>query len=810
VSNPAELFTQVQRHEIIHGFRDLLTGSDSSVLFALSFLEPTDPNLQHNLETLAARILQAVGDQLLLGGMVPEHLARYVLYAYALEDPFRLTAEPEIFESYLTRQENGVTVQLENDATLAGLANLQVSQSVTVPLSAPGLSADDDLVLSDVKRDYYYHSDISHLYRAKQLVWNIDDDALNDAVMTLVVEGEALAGRFAEAAALLNSQIYQSEARGQAYIKYAEGLTAFGLSNAALDALSEAERLFHRVVDAKGVASFSKDDAQNFRELAKGYADSGFPADALRVVQYLADDVAGYLFTTAAYGNLTTAGMYVVDVFAALNDTVNAELALGLTYQMGLGVPNDSNGKAQYRVRVLVEVAQRFADFGQIDRVWDIWAAIDQLRYAEGLITPTGAATEVYMDDLAVAINAVGGTRQAYDLIASLPATSTSKDHTEALKKLATFLAIRDGLGAERDQPPADLVNYTAMDLINFALVPDLFNPTIEDNQIEALTYFTSSLAYVAQEFINRQRFDEAVTALQKAETLADKLDQNGVKLKNYNSKVNYGYAKLAELYLQLGDTEAAKQLLAKGVEVLPFIDSPTHHANAVTALAEIYLDLGEFVSASDLLAQIDETVDLDGYPHIIEALVKAGDLSTALEFIADFADVAEASYDPQTMDNSSIGASSVTNLRKAAGYYSQLGYFPEADATLQRALPAAWDIPTETTRMSRLTDVAASLAEAQAYQQAEALAWSLPFASYRNSALLAIAEKLATRDDFPESPIATIDLDGDGQPDFFSPNATASDIALSELVLDRDSDNDDVPDEEDRWPFYSLLPSQH
>jgi tetratricopeptide (TPR) repeat protein len=808
--NPQVMFNQLQRHEIVQGFMMVLADPASSVLSDPTLLAPTDSNLQHNLDTLSIRILLAVGNQLLLGGMVPEHLARYVLYTYALEDSSRLMVEPAVFETYLTRLDNGVVVELENDVSLAGLANLQVTQAVTVPLPTSGLAAADDLTLSDLKRDYYYRSDISHLYRAKQLVWNVDDDQLTDSVLVKVVEGEALAGRFAETETLIQTQIYQSEARGQAYLKYAEGLTSHGLAAQALMALENAENLFRRVVEAKGMASFSNDDAQNFRDLAKGYVQAGFPILAMAVLQYLADDVSGFLSTTTAYGNLTSAGMYVVDAFAELNDTGNAETALEMTYQMGLLVPNDTNGKAQYRVRVLIDVAERFADFGLFDRVWEAWDKVFQLRYADGMLTATGAATEIYMDDLAVAIYAAGGTEEAYDLIASLPATPTSKDHTEALKKLATFLALRDGLGPELEQPPVDFVNYTAMDLINFSLVPDLFNPTVEDNQIEALTYFTTSLAYVAQEMINHQRFAEAVTALLKAETLVDKLDRNGVKLKNYNAKVNYGYAKLAGLYLQLGDRTEAERMLGKGVDVLPYIDDATHYANAVTALADLYLDLGDFAAASSLLSGIGETVEADGYPRIIEAFIRISDYLTALTYIAEYADVAEASYNPQTMDNSAVGAASVSDLRKAAGYYSQLGFFPEAVATLQRALPAAWDIPTETTRMARLTDLAAGLAEARADQQAESLAWSLPFVSYRNKALLAIAEKLATRDDFPESAIATIDLDGDGLPDFFSPDASAADIALSGLVLDRDSDNDGVPDDEDRWPFFSLLPSPH
>ena len=509
--DPGQMSIVFRRQEIVQGFLAALTDPVNSVLPATGLVAAAEPNLQQNLQTLADRVLNAVGDQLLLGGAVPEHLARFVLFAYGLEDPDKLTAAPQVFKSFLSRTNQEATVTLDTDPALLGLANLQVSQSISVPLPASGLLTGDDLTLSSQKRDYYYQSDISHLYRAKQLVWNINDDQVNDAVLLQVVEGEALAGRFVEAATLLRSQIYQSEARGQAYIKYAEGLTAHGFRAEALIALQEAEALFLKVVDAKGVASFSKDDAQNFRNLARGYIEAGYPNEALAIVQFLAADVAGYLTATTAYGNLTTAGREMVAAFVELGDLVNAETALDLTYQLTLGVPDDTNGTAKYRIRELVVVAELFAELGYLPRVEDVWNSIEQLRYAGNLITETGTATESYMPKLAVAIHAAGMVSETYDLIASLPVGTGvfERYQMEAYKRLATHLAVRDqGLGAERESLPADPTEYTAMDLINFFLVPDFFNPTVADSRVEALTYYNTAVAYVAQAMIDKNLID--------------------------------------------------------------------------------------------------------------------------------------------------------------------------------------------------------------------------------------------------------------------------------------------------------------
>jgi len=827
VTDPEQMSIRLRHQEIIQGFVAALTDPANSVLPEPNLLDTAHPNLQQNLQTLADMVLNAVGDQLLLGGAVPEHLARFVLFSYGLEDQVKLVDAPQVFSSYLTRTEDDDTlVALDTDPALREISNLQVTQAVSVPLPGSGLLSGDDLTLSAQKRDYYYHSDISHLYQAKQLVWNINDDSVNDAVLLQVVAGEALAGRFTQAETLLRTQIYQSEARGQAYIKYAEGLLAHGFQTEALEALNEAEELFLRVVDAKGVASFSRADAQHFRDLARGYIEAGYPSEALAIVQFLATDVAGYLTATTAYGNLTTAGREVVDAFVELGDLVAAETALDLTYQLTLGLPNDSNGTARYRVRELVAVAELFAEHGYLSQVEDVWNSIEQLRYAGGLITDTGTATESYMPKLAVAIYSAGMISETFDLIASLPVGPGvfERYQMEAYKRLATFIAVRDGLGVVRAELPEQISEYTAQELIMHVLGSDYFNPTVADNQIEALTYYNSSVAYVAQELINQQQFAAAQDALQLAEAIISTLDDNGIKLTRYNAKVNYGYAKLAELYLQMNADGDALRLIAAGVEILPRIADPTPHANAVAALADLYLDLGDLAAAENLLGILQASVGLDGYQKVVDAYLRIMDYQQALNYISLYANAAEEYFISDPNDPVNSGATkAVSNLVKAANYYSRLGEFSSAVDVLSRAESIAnaqypdpanqginhYYVSVDKDRMGLLVNIAESLSLSRAYDQARDLAWSLPFVSSRNAALQAVAETLATRDDFPETPVATIDLDGDGLPEFFSTDTNGSGILTSGLSLDRDSDNDGVTDDQDRWPFYGLLPSQ-
>lgn len=64
------------------------------------------------------------------------------------------------------------------------------------------------------------------------------------------------------------------------------------------------------------------------------------------------------------------------------------------------------------------------------------------------------------------------------------------------------------------------------------------------------------------------------------------------------------------------------------------------------------------------------------------------------------------------------------------------------------------------------------------------------------------MVEFIANQDDFPASPVATVDTDLDGLVNFFSHAASASSISESGLTADEDSDNDGTGDQDDLTPI--------
>jgi hypothetical protein len=64
------------------------------------------------------------------------------------------------------------------------------------------------------------------------------------------------------------------------------------------------------------------------------------------------------------------------------------------------------------------------------------------------------------------------------------------------------------------------------------------------------------------------------------------------------------------------------------------------------------------------------------------------------------------------------------------------------------------------------------------------------------------MVEFIANQDDFPASPVATVDTDLDGLVNFFSHAASTESILSSGLTADEDSDNDGTGDQDDLTPI--------
>ena len=802
-----------QHAEFIQQTTDIL----NRMLQTNSSFDATDANYLANAQLLAEDILAAAGDTIIpLGGQVPAKLLKYVFFAYNLIsfdtdgniEPTNFLLPPAEFAALLVNSET--SLPLTSDSQITALASTDTLYSVSVPLLSDEMPGDDNLK----RAQYYYQSDASHLYQAQRVVSEVFDDEINDSILLNVVSGKAAAGLIDEAVSTIENEMWLTLFKGRGYVEVANALSGVGRTDEAYQYLVKAERYLKLAVDKIGPANVTDGIVNELQYLSKSYLKAGDLDGAYGVADYLYNEIAPY--TTGVIIVYTRTFIAIREIFDAYleqgyapNASALAEILLDLAWN----TPYDS-AKRNYRQRVynLVETAQRFRILGDLDTVYSIYQEVIRLRAEPDL---TALLTNGFMDELSLTLYDSGFETEALALIDTIDELNKSK----ALKLLATNLAVNDGLGEEHISQPSSLDAFSALDFVAFKMIPDKYNTIVEDSQIEALTYFAKnkSVPYIGLGLIQAGRLSEAEQALEKAVNIVTGLPADQEKPYVGGSKVDCGYAKVADLYIDMAENEAAtdvkgyyarsKELLSKGEDVInKEMTDPDLQASGRTALAEVYLRLGEVKTAENLL-QRDATVD--EYPTIVRSFINLGDFSEALIALDKYFIAAQEVFTITTPldEHDTVAKNEVKHLLITAELYGQLGDTQKATTAIDLALDTAREVYLSDKRNDELLKVIAGYSQADAFDKAIDLANNssdFPTTDVRYQALLQIAEAYSVLDAFPDTTVASVDTDHDGKPDFFNPLATAEEINASGLLLDDDCDGDGIIDVEDHRPLFA------
>jgi len=796
-----------QQEELVQA----LTLAASAMLVEATGFDPESPVLIDNLRLLADQILQASGAAgIPFGGLAPQRIARYVLLSYNLRSTEALTREATFFSDSLVLPDG---TPLSQDPLINDLANTATLHSVAAPLLVAERPGDDN----QRRLDYYYKSDRSHLYQAERLLATVFDDTVSDAVMLAILTGKAEAGMFEEAQTLLDTQIFGSENRGIGYRTYAKRLLEFGRRDAALAALHQARALFNRVIAAKGNASASNSDTSNMQGLAADFRKAGDLVSAQAVLNDL-ELVARDLVTLSSYGRLIVGTWNVADSYLESGDFAAAVPVLESLYRFAQATPASVGTTVttlSIRVFYLIETARRFANLGDFARALAIADEIEALRAFDGYSNRTGAATWPWIPTLVSVRYQCGDAAGALRLANSIPltyldATGVSKSgatqQLSAFKQVATFDALNDRI----DQA--------------FALVDSYF--VKPEDKVDVLTYFAANkgVPYIGLGLILKGDIANATSALDRAEqalaTVVATTDSN-----RYTLLIQRGWVKLADLHALMGNNSKALSLLARAESVLPSIAGEKFRGNALIDIALGYQQLGAAADTLRLLnvaetraaqAWLNRTLTPEDnaslYDSVIQAWLKTDSRDHARRAIEAAGTIALEIHDPNQVYTGTAhddqAGKEVDALLKLAQQLVDCGEPKRARDLISAAQATADQIFVAATRLGKYihsskSHIIGGYAQAEGFDTALSLAQNLPFASNRNQAIQYLANLYATRDDFPDHWVATVDSDRDGKPDFFNPLATAADIAASGLVLDDDSDGDGIADRLDWRPLF-------
>lgn len=795
---------------------DVLRGADPT-------FDTTDARYLANREALFDQLMLQ-GDRVPLWDWIPQRLLQHLLFAYGLDDPDRfLQPDTARFVAGLVRTENGIVYTPADDPRIGEILSGRPRISVRSPLPADRLLPAGD---NRARIAYYYGSDRSHLYRADTLAQAVLDDQLNDELMIELIRGIARSGMVRGWVAdpllpydpwrMIDNRIFNPVNRALARIELAEGAARWGFSTDALDALAQAEQELRAVLDAKGTAFFSAADAADFRRLAQGYLHAGDFASAVAVLRYLHRDIAVPVGTYLAYDNAFSAGLGIADQLLADGDVTGALVVIDELRQIAVETPPNlsSSGTPLYfkaKVNHLVETARRYARAGSAQDVLDLYygaGMIVDLRSSDGLSNKTGSKTRSFMDDMAVALYLAGDKEGALALLDTLSGLSRSWGYKQLAAEVAVAEAAAGGLQpAHATEPP--VAEMTALDLVYYRVPTDLFNPTSLETQVEALTYYVANRKkpYLGLRLIEESFDVSAATALRLATELTRRIDINrakkvGTKILG-SARINFGLAKIADLYLDLGMTAEARQLLIEAEQEVAAMSDPSLVAMALAGIGDVYLRLGDATTARDLLSRAGQELSLDAYDTLIGAMLRAGASGVDLQIDA-YGYLAWSLYPAAATDRDRFAVA--RHLRQAARYAHAIGRQTQAREFLEQLRQVCLAVDDPQDRLDKLVEWAAAYAEIGDYERALGAVRRVEeegFRIGRNKALLAIGKVYARRDDLGRRDLAVVDMDADGRPDFFHPLVSQHEIDASGLMLDTDMDGDGLPDEQDARPMF-------
>ncbi len=755
-----------------------------------------------NIDSLVDQVIEAGGGKIIpLGTLAPRLIAKYVLFHYNLsEDGDYWRPAPN---------EGGDRILLKEDPVIS-----MISQHHEYEYQVDVALADNELLRTEQQRiNYYYKSNISHLYEAEKIASEIIETDYNDEIMVTLVDTKARFGQFEGAKKIPEwGQIGEPEATGRAYLTLARRMIEIGDTAETLDILKRAEDNFKRVIDSKGIAYIESSDTRNLQQLAANYRKIGAEADARQILGLL-EQAVPYLNTSNLFGRLIVGTWEIADQYLERGQMDDARPLVDSMLALAERCPPDENaGNRYYRGRIfyLTEAAKRYAQMGDENRVIEIHRTISSIRANDGLQNLTRNETWFYMISLVETLYAVGQDQSAMELALSIPDSyvnsrgvtmSGTYYRSRAMKAVATSIALEEGL-------------LQAANFMN-EYIPD------PRDKIEAWTYMAGNKgnAYTAQQAIELGFLDIAKQALLHARDLVAGLDESTDR-NHYRYAIQWGYVKLADLAWHAQDPDLASDFLFRAQAATEQLTDVEYRVSALVDIAESYRITGDPEEAERLLRTAFDSIYgvatedaiamqemvLDAFTNLHE-----NELNRYIETARQL--FTQGTPYPGT-EHDELAELEARSLIHAANH---LSFFSGTDKTLKgwaldlldEARQVAEQIYVPATRMSiYITDKATKEHLIEGYTRARELdkalgiARSLP-AGNQQLAFNALATIYNEWDDLPHTDLASVDTDRDGKPNFFNPGIDRLEAEAQGIMLDPDSDGDGIPDEEDYRPLY-------
>ena len=760
---------------------------------------------------------------------------KYILKTYGLyvegeggEDTVNIIGSRALTDADLTRTVSDTEISIVEDENLAVILQDSIQYYVEDSLMESEFPGNDNAK----RAEYYFSSNLSHLYKAESIIGYVLDDEVNDHIYGRIVAGYAENGLFEKAENIIKNQMYRTDNIGDAWVKVGEEYLKAGNEEKGIEALSNAEAYYKLLISSKGEGNADAEDAYNIQILSGKYREFELTDKLDAILVYFND-----ILTAIEETDSTTIGRMVVALHKSSNsyyeagDPESALSAAKMAYTLAKSTPAN-DGESYYKARTF-NIAYILEDFASLDKKEKVLEAYNAFVETRNLSQKTYDNTWVYVRYAAQGLSMVGLDNELENLINEAFAEGSGCKDTYK-NRLKTFSIKVAGL-ENLDEA--------------YTLLEEYYEDIVD--QIEALTYdgVNKNMPNLALALINDEQYTKALSVISKAEGLLDTLYPDLTDIEDvdlYTDKIIRGYNKLAILAIDAGDTGYGISLLEKSSDLLDSFKGYQYKTYAIIEIALQYNYAGATEKAKtnieyalsylnavgDLDTTDSETAEInaDSYEKIIDAWIELSERQSAVSAITNYITqskkiVDEDYYNGQAQEDDIINDFELEarNLIDGALYYIYAGEYDLAYETLEAAQYTISKVNEQEVEYDIYVGVSGTTfeglimayIEADGFDKALNLTDSLTLYDKKKEALEDIADAFGSLDRFPEVNqetyeedhpawrIATVDTDGDGKPDFFSPLATDEEIAASGLELDDDSDDDGILDTEDARPFY-------
>jgi hypothetical protein len=742
--------------------------------------------------------------------------------------------------------------ELGNSLTYLSSENINV---VSLPLDAP-LGGDNG-----ARARYYLSSNIDYNYIARGFIDRLvlmraADDVLSDAVYDDVVVSYAKMGMQEKALNLVKTNIRDSLARAAALSMGAYWAGTYGLIEGSVPLAAEAESILNSIRD--GSAAMNASLASAYLNLALGY-------DMLMMSEKSGEIRGNLINTVKTSVNLTDVEKFTIirSIIEGMNNLVDLSLYPNGQYRLSIDtldyildhiddLPADVSSPTNQRYRHMNSLNNAMGYYhknlhamdesertdtlvayvkGQIGRAFD-----KIIAYNDEGTTAASRFQVFYKNSSGVLYWALGEAKmdEYYALYYGGLSSAYKQDYYKNLAvEVSKSKTVTDAISTYETGNPFNSATYANLnDWVNILAYTNIYthgdgfaSAAIRRKDYaaaeEALIWITDRLDSAAAYFIGQ---DAATVRSKLTIMICGTSETNATtKMQNYSTA---GYLKVVKLYGDIISSDAPQSIkdnaLTQAVEILGRAKDFTGQADNYIAKANAYAAIAGYYRTFGKTADMQSTYTLaHSVANLIEVTLSApldyfsfyNSLSMLTRFSGDpngkaVADKMYAQAKLIASDSVIVEADlrrEVTSLITAADTYYRLNEADAAASALEDAIMAAQLIPTLTTRITDFTTIISKYAAIgmtdSAYEKTLELIQTV---AERNNAITEIAKALTSRNDFGYSPVAYVDTDKDGKPDFFIPGISQALIDVSGLELDDDIDNDGKFDTDDLTPFYA------